>query len=271
MGVVPAIYACGVEQGTNCSMSYVCHPGPLPYDAKGKPVVMVLGDSVSLGWTPQLKIMVQNNSFVTHSPAAGDGGARSTTNAVQCIDYFLATSTMQPLNLTAKDSIVFNFGLHDYNLGLRGVDEYVSELTTIVKHLQATGAKLVWAATTPAHQNTVDDATVQALNEKANEVMQKQTPAIPVVDLYSAVMAKCGPVPFQDTGDKACSLCAPNCKGLSVHYSKPGYQFISSLVAAKLKSMPHAVVESSSSSMPHADSSAVARVLPKPKPDPVPC
>lgn len=98
-GTVADSYGCGPSQGTNCSMSYVCHPGPLPFDAKGSPVVMVMGDSVSLGWTPQLKALISSTSFTVHTPAAGDGGARSTTNGNRCMDYFLTTSTMEPLNL----------------------------------------------------------------------------------------------------------------------------------------------------------------------------
>jgi hypothetical protein len=54
------------------------------------------------------------------------------------------------------------------------------------------------------------------------------------VDLYTPIMAHCGPVPFLDkaNGSRApCSLCAPSCKGLQVHYTSAGYQFI----AGKIK------------------------------------
>jgi hypothetical protein len=54
------------------------------------------------------------------------------------------------------------------------------------------------------------------------------------VDLYTPIMAHCGPVPFLDkptAGRTACSLCAPQCEALSVHYRSPGYQFIAQAIA----------------------------------------
>ena len=108
-GCVPqtAHYPCGPEQGQNCNQSFVCAPGPLPFDSAGLPVVLVIGDSISIGWTPQLKRMLANSSFVTHSPS---GNARSTSDMLQCMPYRTVTSTMQPLNLTKTDTVVFNFG-----------------------------------------------------------------------------------------------------------------------------------------------------------------
>ena len=40
-----ASYACGPEQGQNCNESFVCAPGPLPFDAAGEPVVLVISAS----------------------------------------------------------------------------------------------------------------------------------------------------------------------------------------------------------------------------------
>ena len=51
--------------------------------------------------------MLANSSFVTHSPS---GNARSTSDMLQCMPYRTVTSTMQPLNLTKTDTVVFNFG-----------------------------------------------------------------------------------------------------------------------------------------------------------------
>ena len=60
------------------------------------------------------------------------------------------------------------------------------------------------------------------------------TSNIPLVDLYTPIMAQCGPVPFLDNataGRAACELCAPSCKALSVHYTEAGYHFIASKIA----------------------------------------
>ena len=98
-----ARYACGPEQGQNCNASFVCAPGPLPFDAAGAPVVLVIGDSISMGWTPQLKKLLAKTNFVTHSPA---GNARSTSDMLQCMEYRTVTSDMRPLNLTSADTVV---------------------------------------------------------------------------------------------------------------------------------------------------------------------
>ena len=64
---------------------------------------------------------------------------------------------------------MFNFGLHDYNQGMAGADEYESELRLIVKALRATGCKLIFAATTPCHNTAKpgDNPTVIELNRRA--------------------------------------------------------------------------------------------------------
>eukprot|EP00040_Diaphanoeca_grandis_P007119 m.39813 g.39813 ORF g.39813 m.39813 type:complete len:319 (+) comp18294_c0_seq1:179-1135(+) len=232
-------YPCGPVQGENCTSSFVCSPGPLPWSpTPGERNVVVIGDSVSIGWTPVLKGILSNasgaqRSFVTHSPASGDGGARSTSDMLQCMQYRISTSTLQPLPLSGDDLILFNFGLHDYNLGLAGADEYESELTKIVANLTALPSKpkLMFVTTTPAHNtaNPMDDTTVVELNKRAVAVMGKSD--IPVIDLYTPIKQQCGAVPWADSGPNACKLCAPHCKQLSVHYTSVGYEFIANMIA----------------------------------------
>ena len=60
-----------------------------------------------------------------------DGGARSTSNFVNCADYLLQTATLQPLPLKKGDALLINFGLHDYNQGLAGVPEYTQEYVAL--------------------------------------------------------------------------------------------------------------------------------------------
>merc|ERR1711939_861141 len=105
-------FDCGPEQGENCTVSYVCHPGPISWEGNGS--LLVIGDSVSIGYTPHLaKKLTQP---VVHSPGAGDGGARSTSAALHCMDYYLSEAAGGELTFTERDTIIFNFGLHDYNL-----------------------------------------------------------------------------------------------------------------------------------------------------------
>ena len=146
------------------------------------------------------------------------------------------TSVGKPLPLEAEkgDTLVFNFGLHDYNYGLSGVSQYRDQLVRILNEFRASlpgRPRLIFALTTPAHNtmSPADDVTVQALNQAAMEIMKANN--VPTIDLYSPIMKECGPVPFQDSGPRACRLCAPHCKALSVHYEQPGYEFIASIVA----------------------------------------
>ena len=46
---------------------------------------LVVGDSVSIGWTPVLSGLIDGSHVVTHSPGKlADGGARSTSNFLNC-------------------------------------------------------------------------------------------------------------------------------------------------------------------------------------------
>jgi len=231
------IYSCGPTQGTNCSVSFLCSSGPRDWTTDGntKPAVLVIGDSVSIGWTPQLAALLNTSHVVSHSPGQmADGGARSTTNFITCSDYLLNTADLKPLPLKKGDTVLMNFGLHDYNLGLAGVPEYTSELTESIKRTQAVvpeGAKLVFVGTTPAHNTgraEVDDTTVVALNKAAEEICSNMS--VPFIDLHTPLTKECGPVPWADNGTDACPLCAPKCKGLSVHYLTAGYQVIAGIV-----------------------------------------
>eukprot|EP00038_Savillea_parva_P007245 m.168811 g.168811 ORF g.168811 m.168811 type:complete len:325 (+) comp13008_c0_seq1:44-1018(+) len=236
-----AVYPCGPAQGDNCTESFVCAPGPLPWTpTPGVPNIVVIGDSVSIGWTPVLGSLVSNGSYtayVTHSPASGDGGARSTSDMLQCFPYRVATSTLEPLPLTKDDIVLFNFGLHDYNFGAAGVAQYTSDLTNITQRLKSTlPTKFLFVGTSPVHNGQPgQDATVQLLNKAAKDVMDAAS--IPFLDLYDPLMAKCGPVPWADEGPNACSLCAPKCKSLVVHYTPAGYSVIASLILDAIRKL----------------------------------
>ncbi len=230
-------YSCGPSQGTNCSVSFLCSSGPKDWSStsNGEPAVVVIGDSVSIGWTPVLSDLLNTSHVVTHSPGElADGGARSTTNFITCSDYLLRTAELQPLPLKKGDTVLMNFGLHDYNLGLVGVTEYTEELTQGIKRTQAVlpaGAKLVFVGTTPAHNTATpaDDITVVALNKAAAQVCKEF--GIAFIDLHSPLIKTCGAVPWADNGTSACSLCAPDCKRLAVHYTRAGYEVIAHTVA----------------------------------------
>ena len=102
--------------------------------------------------------------------------------------------------------ILFNFGLHDMETNSSGgghsLANYSAQLTAVTTKLQGTGAKLLYVATTPFMPYTsLGDPVVSKLNQLAQAIMEPRQ--IPVVDLWSHVVAKCGPVPYTN-----CSICA---------------------------------------------------------------
>lgn len=129
-------------------------------DAHGKPLpqVLIIGDSISLGYTPVLQGMLHGEMEITRPPNQNGGwiNCEGTKRGVTLIDDWLA--------LGQFDVIHFNFGLHD----LKHVhpetgrnsnnpehpqqstpEEYGTNLKKIVAKLKATGAKLIFATTTP--------------------------------------------------------------------------------------------------------------------------
>src|SRR5581483_5167349 len=98
---------------------------------------------------------------------------------------------------THWDVIDFNWGLHDLKVTPEGgrqvpIEVYERNLETLVARLRKTGAKLIWATTTPVpegKQNPLrESADVERYNAAARRIMQAN--AITIDDLYSAVPQK---------------------------------------------------------------------------------
>ena len=108
--------------------------------------------------------------------------------------------------------------------------EYAAGLSKILQVAKQTGARVTILGTTPAHNTgtAADDVTVLALN-KAAAAFASET-ELPFVDLHTPLIKTCGPVPWLDNGTNACSLCAPKCKALSVHYDSAGYTAIANII-----------------------------------------
>ena len=52
-------------------------------------VCLVVGDSVSLGYTGPLTALLEKRCTVVHAPFSGDGGACDTNYALQCAEPWL--------------------------------------------------------------------------------------------------------------------------------------------------------------------------------------
>jgi lysophospholipase L1-like esterase len=165
-------------------------------DVAGLPRVLIIGDSISIGYQVPLREALKGKANI-HRPAANCG---PTTGGVEQIEQWLATD-----NSGGKwDLIHFNFGLHDVrhfddqgkgtdaDKGHRQVSEadYEKNLELLVVRMKMTGAKLIFALTTPVPANSAGRVPGDEVryNEIARRVMQKHGVAID--DLYAFALPR---------------------------------------------------------------------------------
>ena len=146
-------------------------------DDPALPRVLLIGDSVSRGYTAAVRKALAGKANVHRAPANCGPTARGIKN----IDVWL---TDHPGG-EKWDVIHFNFGIHD-----RGtpVSDYTSRLEQLVQRLQQTGAKVIWASTTPIPDNPEQQQTAASIVERnaaAAEVMQKQ--GVVIDDLFGFI------------------------------------------------------------------------------------
>lgn len=137
-------------------------------DVAGLPRVLIIGDSISMGYTGPVRKLLQGKANVHRIPANGG----PTKNGVANIEKWLGTSKW--------DVIHFNWGIHDLKHmpdGKRQVEpaDYEANLRTLVARLKQTGAKLIWASTTPIPEGELNPqrtfGKVPEYNEIAARVM----------------------------------------------------------------------------------------------------
>jgi lysophospholipase L1-like esterase len=171
--------------------------GPLApiEDVEGLPRVLLIGDSISIGYTLPVREGLKGKANV-HRPQANCG---PTTNGLKNIDAWLGDKKW--------DVIHFNWGLHDLKyLGPNGENlqdpndpknhqqvppaEYEKNLTKLVERLKKTEAKLIWRNTTPvpegAKGRVVGDSA--KYNEIAAKVMKEQ--GVRIHDMFGFVKPK---------------------------------------------------------------------------------
>jgi dienelactone hydrolase/lysophospholipase L1-like esterase len=183
-----------------------------------RPRVLLLGDSIRLGYAPLVSVRLAESAAVT-SPAPNGGDS---ANLLRHLEAWLAGAS--------PDVVHVNCGLHDlkrdrvtgaYQVPLA---QYVANLRALVDRLRsATDAALVFAATTPIDDARHAgrgagfdrfDADVRRYNAGAAEVMRAA--AVPVHDLYWVV----------ESGGRAALLAQDG-----THYTPGGYERLAAAVA----------------------------------------
>jgi hypothetical protein len=161
-------------------------------DTPGLPRVLLIGDSISRGYTLAVRKASAGKANIHRAPE----NCGPTANGLKKLDIWLGDGHW--------DLIHFNFGIHDRKTPAA---DYENRLEQIISRLKATGAKLVWASSTPLPDaKDYSDADIVAKNDIAAKVMKKH--GIPIDDLYTfakPLLAEC-----QNPGD-----CHFNEKGYS--------------------------------------------------------
>ncbi|MFK8115349.1 MAG: SGNH/GDSL hydrolase family protein [Rubripirellula sp.] len=179
-------------------------------DVAGLPRVLLIGDSISMGYTLPTRVMLKGKANVHRIPANGG----PTTRGLGSIDKWLGNGNW--------DVIHFNWGIHDLRhmpSGQRQVEPgpYVKNLNTLIAKLKDTGATLIWASTTPIPKGklkpvrTFGDET--EYNKLAAGVMKEH--GIQINDLHGHMMPR-----FDE-------LHRPS----DLHYEPEGSQFLAVKVA----------------------------------------
>lgn len=153
-------------------------------DVEGLPRVLLIGDSISVGYTVAVQELLKGKANV-HRPLTNCG---PTTRGLESLDSWLETGGAGK----SWDVIHFNWGLHDLkymgpnqeNLADPGAEtskpqvsqeDYRKNLTELVSQLKETGATLIWRNTTPvpegARGRVVGDSAIY--NAIAAEVMEE--------------------------------------------------------------------------------------------------
>ncbi|XP_068707870.1 uncharacterized protein [Montipora foliosa] len=196
----------------------ICKTGPPLAKTPGKFNCLVIGDSISIGYTPWLVDNLGETYQVQHAPwEEYDGGALDSKYGLQCLDLFLSTVMLEPTNC---DVIVFNFGLHDLNFNGKLPEEfntpfkYENNLRRIKSILLSTGAKVGFLLTTPVPFENALNARICKYNRIASHVM-KEHPEVETVDLYDWVIK----------GHQ--NKCYESDKDLNPHFTNEGYKYIS--------------------------------------------
>ncbi len=156
------------------------------------PDVLLIGDSISMGYTIPTRERLRGKANV-HRPSRNCG---PTSRGLAELEVWLGTRRW--------DVIHFNWGLHDLKYvddegkltdsgkgrHFTSVDQYKENLAKLVSRLKTTGAKLIWATTTPvptgANGRKKGDAA--KYNAVAKEIINQ--PGITINDLYAFALPR---------------------------------------------------------------------------------
>jgi lysophospholipase L1-like esterase len=169
------------------------------------PRVLLIGDSVSRGYTLPARKVLAGKANVHRAPA----NCGPTATGLKNIEVWLGDGQW--------DLIHFNFGIHDRNTPIA---DYAQRLEKLVERMKKTGAKLVWATTTPIPDDPAKKqsaASIVERNEAAAELMKKY--GVATDDLFAAITPNLA------------AMQIPN----DVHFKDKGNDFLGETVAKAIE------------------------------------
>ncbi len=192
------------------------HRVPVPpiEDVPGLPRVLLIGDSISIGYSVPVRNLLAGVANVHRIP----GNGATSANGVLLVEDWLGKAKW--------DVIHFNFGLHDLKRledGAPQVDiaDYERYLGLFVQRLKRTGARLVFATTTPVPEGKVSpprrSEDVVRYNRVARAVMERE--GVPVNDLYGHAMPRLKEIQ----------------QPVNVHFTNAGSEALAGQVAAAIR------------------------------------
>ncbi len=188
------------------------------------PTVLIVGDSISIGYTEAVRNLLKGKAKVSRPPTnCGTSG-----KGVGYIKKWMGD--------TKWDVIHFNFGIWDTHLLHNGslvrdlskfkkeelkrrytTEQHVENLSKIVAAMKPTGAKLIWASTTPYVSYGEDTKLlIVANNQAAKTLMDKE--GVFVNDLYGLALPKLKEWQSKD----------------GCHFTKTGYNELAKQVATAI-------------------------------------
>ena len=196
----PAQGPCGAHQhGCQCQPdTAACGPGggaPKPANST-KLTLLVIGDSISIGWSPVLFPLLPQYDC-QHIP----------TNAGAAKKGALCTKAWLGGSAAPWDVVLVNFGLHSLDrqrlpdgssvlntTEAETLANYTSEVRAIATLVKQHAKRVIWVDTTPVPLKVASgperhNADVITFNAAANAIMAELQ--IPTSDVYGAVMEVC--------------------------------------------------------------------------------
>lgn len=189
-------------------------PSTVPVqDVPGLPRVLLIGDSISMGYTLPVRKLLEGKANLHRIPTNGGPSQKGMTE----IDKWLGDGKW--------DVIHFNFGIHDLKImpdGKRQVEpaDYEKNLRALVRKIKATGAKVIFATTTPIPADSKPNkfGPVKEYNDIARKVMKEN--GVEIDDLNALITPELAKFQLPDG---------------NVHFHQEGYDFMAKQIAAEIE------------------------------------